>query len=110
MKVAIAPGNFAKAPPELERALTRYRVQLETHPIRPLCDRASLPRPVLEAFARAQFVDSTIWVAMLALIKGHVLSPVLQEAVRKNILDEVGASGIPHVTLCQRFVESVGVA
>jgi pyrroloquinoline quinone (PQQ) biosynthesis protein C len=112
MKAAILPElpePSIKMPLELDRALARYRFQLETHPLRPLCERAALPRPVLEAFARAQFVDSTIWVAMLALIKGRVQAAGLREAVRKNILDEVGNDGVPHVTLCQRFVESVGV-
>lgn len=94
---------------DVEQALDIYTQKLETHPIKPLCDHAEVPKAVLEAFARAQFVDSTMWVAMLSLIKGHVSSTQLRDAVRKNILDEVGDAGTPHVTLCKRFVESLGV-
>ena len=37
----------------LEKAVDYYAQKLETHPIKPLCDQAKLPREVLEGFARA---------------------------------------------------------
>lgn len=90
-------------------ALHQYEGQLETHPIGDLCARAALPREILESFARAQLVDNTLWVPMLALAKDKLSAPLLREAVRRNIMDEVGADGISHVTLCKQFVESVGL-
>src|SRR5438552_2481866 len=90
-------------------ALKNYQSEILQHPIKPWCIGARLPEAVLQAFAKAQFVDSTMWVSMLSLIKGNASFPQLRDAVRRNILDEVGDSGIPHVTLCNKFVKSIGV-
>ena len=60
-------------------------------------------------FAKIQFVDSILWVPMLALLKGKVKSPRLLKAVTANMLCEAGAEGMPHVTMCQQFVESLGI-
>lgn len=93
----------------VEQGVSSYKEKLETHPIRRLCEAAKLPPEILRAFARVQFVDSIMWVPMLSLIKGQISSSALREAVRKNIRDEVGDEGTPHVTLCKRFLESIGV-
>lgn len=95
---------------EIQQSLNYYTEKIKNHPIKPLCDSAVLPKKILEDFAKAQCVDSTTWVTMLSLVKGSLKQPELREAVRMNILDEVGNEGIPHVTLCKRFVKSVGVS
>lgn len=92
----------------IHEALIYYDSSLATHPIARLCRDGILPRPLALEFARAQYVDSTLWVAMLSLAKGKVKNHKLSEAIRKNILCEVGNEGVPHTTLCQSFVESLG--
>jgi pyrroloquinoline quinone (PQQ) biosynthesis protein C len=93
----------------VQRELELYTAKLRNHPISYFCKTAELPRSVLDAFARAQLVDNIYWVTMLARVRDQLESPVLREAVRKNILDEVGDSKTSHVTLCKQFVESLGL-
>jgi len=93
----------------LANVLAQYRNELSEHPVRELCESNALPKNLAEDFAKIQYVDSTLWVAMLALAKGKVESPRLKEAIRKNILCEVGNDGVPHVMMCKSFVQSLGV-
>lgn len=93
----------------INNEILSYTHKFEQHPITKLCQARRIPRSVLDDFAKLQFIDSILWVPMLALIKGKVKSPRLAEAVRKNLLCEAGVDGIPHVTLCQEFSESLGI-
>ena len=92
----------------LEAQVRAYAQQIERHPIARICERGELPLSIAKECARIQYVDSVLWIPMLALIKGKVSSPRLIRAVRENILCEAGYDGIPHVTLCKTFVESLG--
>ena len=93
---------------QAELLVADYAHQIRSHPIADACGQRRVPLAILRAFARCQYVDSTTWVAMLALAKGKIEASALREAVRKNIRDEVGDSGTPHVTLCKRFLNSIG--
>ena len=93
----------------IHQAVSYYQTKLANHPIRPFCEKGLLSRALVEDFAKIQYVDSTLWVAMLSLARGRVANPKLSEAIRKNILCEVGNSGVPHVTLAQDFVQSLGI-
>lgn len=94
---------------DLDREINAYTFKLRNHPIVKYCQQQILPLEILNDFAKVQFVDSVLWIPMLALIKGKIKSPRLLKAVRANMLCEAGADGIPHVTLCQKFIESLGI-
>jgi pyrroloquinoline quinone (PQQ) biosynthesis protein C len=95
---------------KLQEAVNRYRADLENHPIAKRAREGQLSRRILQEFARIQFVDSTLWIPMLSLIKGRVKEPRLLKAVTDNILCESGYAGTPHTTICAEFVKSVGVS
>lgn len=95
---------------EALRWVAEYEKQIEEHPMAVACAERRVPREILAAFARCQWVDSSTWVPMLALAKGSMEADALREAVRMNINDEAGENGTPHVTLCKRFLQSVGVS
>jgi len=93
---------------ELQHEVARLRDELESHPIARLCAMGTVPESILRDWARIQYVDSTLWIPMLALAKGQTKSPRLLQALKANIRCEAGDDGIPHVTLCREFVESLG--
>jgi pyrroloquinoline quinone (PQQ) biosynthesis protein C len=102
-------GSDGKSPIErIQHAVEFYREGLAQHPVAQLCADGALSRKLLQEFARIQYVDSTLWVAMLSLAKGRVKHARLKRAITENILCESGHVGTPHTTLCQRFVESLG--
>lgn len=92
----------------LEQEVENYREQLLSHPIARLAARGVLPLEIAHEYARIQYVDSVLWIPMLALIKAKANSPRLRQAVRANILCEAGYDGIPHVELARLFIESLG--
>lgn len=94
---------------KLQAQIADYVRMLSRHPVRTLAEAGRISRTLLEEFAKAQYVDSSLWVTMLSLAKGRVRSKKLSEAITKNILCETGHDGLPHITSCQRFVESLGI-
>src|SRR5205085_7119731 len=94
----------------IEARLALYACQLETHPFLELAHVKVLLRPVLDEFAYLQYVDSILWVPMLALMKERVRAPRLARAVRDNLACEAGYRGTSHVELALRFVRSLGIS
>jgi pyrroloquinoline quinone (PQQ) biosynthesis protein C len=92
----------------LAEEVSRFKEALETHPMARLASEGAIPESILREYARIQYVDSVLWIPMLALIKGKTRSPRLMKAVRANILCEAGYDGKPHVTMAKEFVESLG--
>lgn len=95
---------------QMESAVDHYRQALLSHPIRALARSGELSRALTLEFAALQYVDSVLWVPMLALMKDRVRSPMLRQALRDNLLCEAGANDTSHITLCRQFIESIGVA
>ncbi|MDO8521385.1 MAG: iron-containing redox enzyme family protein [bacterium] len=93
----------------VRRLVEEYRGKLTCHPINDLIARRVLPLEVIRECAAIQYVDSMLWVPMLALMKDRVESPRLQEALRANIRCETGDAGISHLTLAQSFIRSLGI-
>lgn len=104
----ITPTSVALA--AIQAEVERYRLALETHPLARVFAGAQAPRALVQAFAELQYVDSVLWVPMLALMKDRVAAPRLKRALTENLLCEAGARHTSHVTLCREFVESVGVS
>jgi pyrroloquinoline quinone (PQQ) biosynthesis protein C len=102
--------NIANCITTLQGVIYQYKRNLEKHPIAKLAAHGWLSRSLLQEFAKIQFVDSTLWIPMLSLIKGRIIEPRLLKAVTDNILCESGYHGIPHTTLCANFAKSVGVS
>lgn len=106
-------SHSQSSPSYFDVILDGYKEQISNHPIVALCEASNPPREMLAAFAREQLVDGTAWVPMLALIKDASHSELLADAVRFNLLDEVGCAdqrpGLAHMTLLKRFVASLGV-
>jgi len=102
-----------RTPGYFDAILSSYKRQIESHPIVSLCGAPNPPAGMLQAFAREQLVDGMAWVPMLALIKDASRTEFMREAVRYNILDEVGCAkrdgGVAHMTLLKRFVASLGI-
>lgn len=94
---------------QVNAELKHYTHKLESHPIAKLCAKQQIPRQILNEFAKIQYVDSAFWVPMLSLIKGAVKSERLLKAVKENIICETGINATPHITLCKRYIESLGI-
>jgi pyrroloquinoline quinone (PQQ) biosynthesis protein C len=77
----------------LAEEVSRFKEALETHPMARLASEGAIPESILREYARIQYVDSVLWIPMLALIKGKTRSPRLMKAVRANILCEAGYDG-----------------
>lgn len=90
----------------VDQCLEEYKRAIANHPI----GRIVLSRKCLNDFALAQWGDSVIWVPMLALMRDKVSSPRLKQALDANLRCESGIdANRSHVTLCRRFVESIGL-
>lgn len=111
--MAVEQRRFESSPAYFDPILDFYKRQIESHPIRSLCGAQNAPIEMLQAFAREQLVDGMAWVPMLARIKDASSTALMREAVRYNILDEVGCAkgggSVAHITLLRRFVSSLGV-
>ncbi len=87
-----------------------YAEQMKTHPLQSVFILPNTPRALVQEFAGIQYVDSVLWVPMLAIMKDRAKNEKLYDALRDNLLCEAGASAKSHVMLCQEFVKSVGIA
>ena len=94
----------------LQSTLESYEKQLINHPLSLLIKKEGLDLETLREIAGLQYVDSVLWVPMLALMKDRVQNPKLKEALLDNLLCEAGATHTSHVTLCLEFIESLGVS
>ena len=90
--------------------LNQYIEQLKTHPLQSVFILPTTPRSLVEEFAGIQYVDSVLWVPMLAVMKDRVTNKKLYEALKDNLLCEAGATHESHVMLCQRFIKSIGIS
>jgi hypothetical protein len=95
---------------EIHALLDTYVEQMRTHPLQSVFVASNTPRKLIEEFAGIQYVDSVLWVPMLAVMKDRVKNPLLYEALKDNLLCEAGATHESHVMLCQKFIKSVGVS
>jgi pyrroloquinoline quinone (PQQ) biosynthesis protein C len=103
-------GPSPRAGLEIIRArVAAFTRDMREHPIGRLIQGSRLPEPIAREFAAIQYVDSVLWVPMLALMKDRAKSPRLRKALTDNLLCEAGATHTSHITLCREFVESVGV-
>ncbi|MDO8626303.1 MAG: iron-containing redox enzyme family protein [Candidatus Magasanikbacteria bacterium] len=91
--------------------LKDLRDQVACHPV----GRVKLPRAALEAFAVAQYRDSDVWLGWFIKMMDMVQNPALKAALAHNFMDEAGAvegvvgQGVSHMTLCLRFIRSLGL-
>ena len=90
--------------------LERYLEQMKSHPLGEVLRASDVPRSLLVEFAGIQYVDSVLWVPMLAIMKDRAQNERLVSALRDNLLCEAGASAQSHIVLCQEFIRSVGVS
>lgn len=90
--------------------LNTYIEQMRTHPLQSAFILPTTPRKLIEEFAGIQYVDSVLWVPMLAIMKDRVKNEKLYNALRDNLLCEAGANHESHIMLCQRFIKSVGIS
>ncbi len=100
--------------PELDLATVRaavdfYRLQMRDHALKAVFHSPTVSKALLLEYAGLQYVDSVLWVPMLALMKDRTRNPRLRRALTENILCEAGANHTSHVTLCMQFVRSIGV-
>lgn len=94
----------------VQRTVKTYEVQLNRHPIVSFAQKAPLSDSATGQLVNYMFADGCAWVPMLTIIKGRAKTPQLRDAVRKNILDEIGHRKEAHLTLCLAFMESLGIA
>lgn len=94
---------------EIRVRLRSYQQDMRGHPIGRVIRNEKLPQVIALEFATLQYIDSVLWVPMLALMKDRVSSPRLRKALTDNLLCEAGATHTSHITLCREFVESIGI-
>jgi hypothetical protein len=84
---------------------------LASHPLFAAAAAGEVPIDVLHEFAFHQYLDSILWVPMLALMKAKATrSRRLAEAIADNIACETGLSGAAHVALATSLLRSLGLA
>lgn len=93
----------------LESILAHYLIQMSNHPIKRLITQGLATEKTGEEFMKLQYIDSTLWVPMLAIMKDRVKNPTLKKALTDNLLCEAGARHTSHVTLCAEFLISRGI-
>jgi pyrroloquinoline quinone (PQQ) biosynthesis protein C len=93
---------------KIQIEVARYNLQLLTHPLAEVLKNP--PLDLLKEYASIQYVDSVLWVPMLALMKDRVKNPRLKKALTDNLLCEAGANHTSHITLCKNFIESLGIS
>ncbi len=93
----------------IQQRLEIHADRMRRHPIGQLIREQRLPASVTREFAAIQYIDSVLWVPMLALMKDRATSPRLRRALTDNLLCEAGANHTSHITLCRQFVESLGI-
>lgn len=94
---------------KVETALVHYQEQMRQHGLGRLIAQGLAPASVGLEFMKLQYVDSTLWVPMLAIMKDRVKHPTLKKALLDNLLCEAGARHTSHVTLCAEFLISKGI-
>lgn len=95
---------------EVKHEVRRYEELLKTHPLTKVMKQGFVAKQLLQEYASLQYVDSVLWVPMLALMKDRVSHPRLKTALTENLLCEAGAKHTSHITLCRQFVESLGIS
>jgi hypothetical protein len=93
----------------VEGALVHYQEQMKSHGLGKLTARGVVPEAIGLEFMKLQYVDSTLWVPMLAIMKDRVKHPTLKKALTDNLLCEAGARHTSHVTICAEFLISKGI-
>lgn len=93
----------------VEKALTHYQQQMRDHGLGRLIKQGRTKDETGLEFMKLQYIDSTLWVPMLAIMKDRVNHPVLKKALTDNLLCEAGARHTSHVTLCAEFLISKGI-
>ncbi len=98
-----------KLNPDFLSILEFYQEQMENHPMKDLIKSGKVSEDIGEEFMKLQYIDSTLWVPMLAIMKDRVNNPKLKKALTDNLLCEAGARHTSHVTLCAEFLISRGI-
>ena len=94
---------------KVEHALAFYQRQMRRHPLKGLIAENLVSHELGKEFMKLQYIDSTLWVPMLAIMKDRVFNPTLKKALTDNLLCEAGARHTSHVTLCAEFLISGGI-
>lgn len=105
----IQPSVDATAMDQVEAALGHYQTQMARHGLGRLIEQGLVSEQIGLEFMKLQYVDSTLWVPMLAIMKDRVEHPTLKKALTDNLLCEAGARHTSHVTICAEFLKSKGV-
>jgi pyrroloquinoline quinone (PQQ) biosynthesis protein C len=92
----------------IQHEVARYNQQFLTHPLAEVLKNP--PLALLKEYASIQYVDSVLWVPMLALMKDRVKNKRLKRALTENLLCEAGAKHTSHITLCKEFIQSLGIS
>lgn len=95
---------------EIKTLLDQYIGQMQTHPLHEIFQNPNTPRKLLNEFAGIQYVDSVLWVPMLAIMKDRAKNEKLHKALLDNLLCEAGANHQSHIVLCQEFIKSINVS
>jgi len=93
----------------VKQTIEFYGRQMASHPLCGVLHGEHVPKALLLEYAGIQYVDSVLWVPMLALMKDRAKNPRLRKALTDNILCEAGATHTSHITLCHDFVKSAGI-
>ena len=104
---AIKPTRLALE--QVETALIHYQEQMQKHGLGKLIAQGRVSANIGLEFMKLQYIDSTLWVPMLAIMKDRVKHPTLKKALTDNLLCEAGAKHTSHVTLCAEFLISKGI-
>jgi hypothetical protein len=93
------PGDLAY----IQSTVEHYRVQIIGHPLARVFSRGRAPLALLKEFASLQYIDSVMWLPMLALAKDRVRNVRLKYILSEDLLQT------SHVELCRLFIESLGI-
>ncbi len=113
MNTAIALDTYPQFEEDFAEVLALNEsllMQMKTHPLHEAFAEARPSRQLIEEFAGLQYVDSVLWVPMLAVMKDRVKNEDLYKALLDNLLCEAGAHHQSHVMLCQQFIKSIGLS
>lgn len=107
--IASVETKAARSVELVKLVVEEYGLQMKEHPLAKVMAAPEVSRKLLEEYAGLQYVDSILWVPMLAIMKDRAKNPRLVKALTDNILCEAGAKHTSHVTLCMNFIKSIGL-
>lgn len=90
----------------IREAIHTAKSRVGSHPI----GKVQLTLAALREFAIVQYHDTMQWLAWFVIMRDMVTDPVVKTALQSNFESEAGnISQVSHMTLCLRFLRSVGL-